>query len=152
MSNGNISEPIREWTYRGFNCRLYRLGDITLVGYVQIGDRWKRVIETDDFKDYDGQRVENEVDKIIDTALDYDESNRRRPQWPDPNPNPLPDINPDPGPDPYPDTDPDFPWNDGPVWFQYEWYGNDLSITSSDTKQSIIDDVDDTIVGEEDTI
>lgn len=96
-----ISEPAREWEYRGFTCRLYRLGDITLLGYVEFGDEWVQVLETEDFKDDDGQRVEDEVDRIIRTVVrDESDDGIDIPTQPT-----LPDV--EPYPQPFPDDDDD---------------------------------------------
>lgn len=103
-----ISKPTAEWEYRNFLCRVYRLGDIKVLGYVRVGDEWTQVIETEDMTTDVLNKVESEVDQIIMNALgdgttDYD--------WTlddpiDPQPN-IDPINPGPGPiDPNPDDDP----------------------------------------------
>lgn len=111
----NISEPAREWEYRNFLCRLYRLGDIKILGYVRVGDEWTQVIETENFIDDKESQVEHEVDRIIREAI-RDEANKLDFPFDDPvDPNPgIDPIDPNPNPNPYPPNDD--PFDPGPTW------------------------------------
>lgn len=108
----NISEPAREWEYRNFLCRLYRLGGIKLLGYVRVGDEWTQVLETENFLDDKESKVENEVDRIIRKAI-RDEADKIDFPFDDPV-DPNPGINPNPNPNPLPPDDD--PWPPGPYY------------------------------------
>lgn len=140
------SKPTRQWEYRNMQCRLYRLGDIVLIGYVRVADEWIEVFETDDVVGSDMesivQIIEDEADEIVDAAIEsvleqddsksiYDELDPVDPN-PGVDPNPRPDPGPHPLPNPY-DPDPEYPrdpWK-SPIWIRSwsdivgEPYGDD---------------------------
>lgn len=117
----NISEPAREWEYRNFLCRIYRLGDIKLLGYVCVGDEWTQVLDTENFIDDKESLVENEVDRIIREAITDKADGLDFPIGDPVDPNPG--IDPiDPNPNPIPPNDD--PLDPGPKWDYYYGYGN----------------------------
>jgi len=119
----SISEPAREWEYRNFLCRLYRLGDIKILGYVRVGDEWTQAVETERMTADVANDVESEVDRIIREAI-REETNKLDFPFDDPiDPNPgIDPIDPNPNPNPYPPNDD--PLDPGPTWDYYYGYGN----------------------------
>lgn len=116
------TEPTESWTYRNCECRCYSILDGRILGYVRIGDEWVDVLDTDTEPNDPQSLIEEEVDKVLDAALDYDRDDglSREPYLPsDPSPDPI-DPKPFPDTDPYPpDPDPNPMWRDHTrVWQQ----------------------------------
>lgn len=118
MTDTPVSEPAKEWEYRNMTCRLYRLDDIRLLGYVRVGDVWHNVYDSDVFDEDPLRDATNEVEMKVDVVIT--QATREKSDDPDPFDYPVPDPNPHPLPDydpnPFPDIDPDpFPGS-GPHW------------------------------------
>lgn len=64
------SEPTMSFEYRNIQCRVYDLGAIGEIAYIQIGDRWKEVIGVDDSYDNIQSEIEDSVDDAIESAFD----------------------------------------------------------------------------------
>lgn len=122
-----------EWVYRNITCRVYHLGHIKTLGYVQVGDKWVQVVEKDGRADDIQGVVESMVDTIINAGIESVEETDAHDTF-DPlpdidiNPPPEPSPRPTPWPNPTPDSDPPDPhYPNGPIWNgRNVWDGLDI--------------------------
>ena len=98
------SEPTMASSYRNINYRVYDLGSIGEIAYIQIGDVWKEVVSFNDEYDDIQEEIEVAIDDAIDRAMEHDGPGNILDKYGDgipdidPDPSPIPDIDPDPSP------------------------------------------------------
>lgn len=134
------NEPLYRWKYRSVTCELYGVEGVGFIGYATLGDERIRLLDGELIDTEDAQqKVEDEVDELIEGAIEAYESDEGWNPLSDPfddpldyDPGPAPLPNPNPNPFPQPDPQPKYPPYD-PIWIGDTFMNSSFLSDSSTT-------------------